>query len=66
MNLVPPKWDLSGFFEVESDYWEVETLAGAEEGERVGSPPAEGVGETRTMNAMTEGTMVMVEDDPLA
>ena len=64
MVLIHHEWDLSGFSGVESNYWEVETLVSAEEGERTKTLPAKGVGETRTIDAIIEETLVV--EDPLA
>ena len=66
MALIHPKWNLSGFSRVESDYWEVKTPTGAEEVERTRTPPAEGAGETRATDASTEENVVVVDNDPSA
>ena len=64
MALVHFEWDLSGFSGVESDYWEGKTPVGAEGVERIGTPLAEGVGKTQTMDVTTNETVVVAEDDP--
>ena len=51
---------------MEFDYWEVETPVGAEEGKRTRTPLAEGIGEIQAMDATTEESVLVVDDDPPA
>ena len=44
--LIHPKWDVSGFSGIESDYWKVETPTTTEEVERIDTSPTKRAKET--------------------